>query len=114
MEPLYQHLLDEVFPRALAQDPNLVAKVAGFEGAVYFSGRDLVFTLPELFRFLLADFPSGPASDVPGLPRYPAFRRMLYRRPTNTLLAKMGAVVIVEKASGQHASTLYRLTARAP
>lgn len=110
MEQLYEQMLHDVFARAVAQDAALVEKVRSFDGTLYFNGGDLVFTLPDLFRFLLAKVP--PSERPRKALRYTAFRSMVYRLPTNTLLADIGAVVVVETAAQQHALTLYRLKAR--
>lgn len=108
-----QQLIDSVFARAVAGDPERVVAVGRFDGAVRFAGAELLFTLPELPRFLLIDWArSGHDPRVAEVANYKAFRGMLYHGRTNAELRRFGAVVGVERADADHAHSLYRLTRR--
>ena len=108
---LHRHLVHQVFARASARDPELVRAVEHFDGGVSFVGDDLVFTLPQLYRFALHHFQvSGAGPDTTAQCDYASFRRLLYRSATNTELRGIGAVVVVECADDDHARSLYRLT----
>lgn len=111
LERLRQHLVHEVFVRALARDPDLVAAVEHFDGEVNFSSGSLVFTLPHLHRFTLSHLEaSGHGPLTAAQCDYKAFRRMLYQSAVNTELRQLGAMVVVEHADDDHALSLYRLS----
>ena len=74
---------------------------------------DLLFTLPELLRFLLLDR-ARTGHDPLGaeVASYKAFRGMLHHGGTNAELRRFGAVVVVERADDDPAQSVYRLTRR--
>lgn len=110
LEQLRRHLVQEVFARALACDPDLIAAVEGFDGAVNFNDGSLLFTLPDLYRFTLIHLEaSGHGPLDAGQFDYKAFRRMLYQSAVNTELRHLGAMVVVEHVGDDHALSLYRL-----
>jgi hypothetical protein len=111
LDQLRRHLVHEVFGRAIARDPELVAAVERFDGEVKFNGGSLLFTLPHLYRFTLNHFEAlghGPLDAA--LCDYKTFRRMLYRSDVNTELRQFGAMVVVEHAGDDHALNVYRLS----
>lgn len=111
LQPLHSHLIHEVFARAVRGDPGLVKAVSDFGGQVRFINGDLIFSLPQLFRFLLIDFErTGHGRMESSDADYQAFHRMLYHSHINTELGRMGAIVVVEHADDDHALSLYRLT----
>ena len=113
LQQLREHLIYEVFASAVTREPEFVAAIQRFGGEVHFVDGDLLFTLPELFRFLLADFEhSGRGLLDPTKCDYKAFRRLLYQGRVNTELRGLGAVVVVEHANDDHALSIYRLTRR--
>lgn len=110
LEQLCRHLVDEVFARAIAHDPDLVAAVERFDGDVNFNAGSLLFTLPDLYRFTLIHLEaSGHGPLDAGHCDYKAFRRMLYQSAVNTELRQLGAMVVVEHVDDDHALSLYRL-----
>ena len=113
LEPLREHLMREVFARAAARDPELIAAVERFGEGMQFVNGELRFTLPRLFAFVLADFERTRREPIDtALCDYKAFRRFLYQSQVNTELRRLGAIVVVERADDDHALSLYRLTRR--
>jgi hypothetical protein len=111
LQQLHLHLIHEVFARAVAGDPGLVKAVSDFAGEVRFIEGDLIFSLPQLFQFLLIDLERrGHGSIESSDTDYQAFHRMLYHSQINTELRRLGAIVVVEHADHDHALSLYRLT----
>lgn len=111
LQALHAHLIREVFARALAGDAELADSVGRFDGIVRLEDKDLLFTLPDLFRFLLSDFERAGHGTLDVAARdYKPFHRMLYRSRTNAQLRSFGALVVVEHADDDHALSLYRLT----
>jgi hypothetical protein len=111
LQPLHSHLIHEVFARAVRGDPGLVKAVTDFAGEVRFINGDLVFSLPQLFQFLLIDLErSGHGRIEPSDTEYQGFHRMLYQSQINTELRRLGAIVVVDHADDDHALSLYRLT----
>ena len=60
LESLREHLIREVFAPAIAHKPASIATVEHFGGDMRFADGDLLFTLPQLFAFVLADFERNP------------------------------------------------------
>lgn len=56
LESLREHLIRDVFAPAIAHKPASIATVEHFGGDMRFADGDLLFTLPQLFAFVLADF----------------------------------------------------------
>lgn len=111
LEQLRQHLVQVVFARAVARDPELVAAVESFDGDVHFDGSDLMFTLPDVYRFALTHLDASGRGPLDAARcDYKAFRRMLYQSALNAELRRLGAVVIIERANHDNALSLYRLT----
>lgn len=110
LERLRRHLVHEVFARAVARDPDLVAAVERFDGDVSFDAGGLLFTLPHLYRFTLMHLEaSSPGPLDAAHCDYKAFRRMLYQSGVNADLRQFGAMVVVEHVDDDHALSLYRL-----
>ena len=113
MDALLDHLLNHVFVPCLAGNPRIVESIGRFDGSLRFDRADLLFTLPDLYRFAVANFQCSTASHaqsaLPG-PDYKSFRRALYHGNMNTTLQALGAVVVVERADSDHALSVYRLT----
>lgn len=61
------------------------------------------FTLPRLHRFLVSQ--SGPGE----APAYMAFRKRLFNSPVNSILAEMGAEIVIAHSRGKVDLTTYRL-----
>lgn len=111
LEQLRQHLVHEVFARAIARDPDLVAAVERFDGDVRFNAGNLLFTLPHLYRFTLIHLEASGHGPLDAAQcDYKAFRRMVYQSAVNTELRRFGAMVVVERADDDHALSLYRLS----
>ena len=112
IQALHAHLIHEIFARALAGDAVLADSVGRFEGNVRFEDKDLLFTLPDLFRLLLIEFERAGHCTLDAAARdYKAFRKLLYHSRTNAQLRILGGTVVVEHADDDHALSLYRLTA---
>lgn len=108
---LHDHLLHRVFARVIGGDAEMAEQIRRFDGAVYFDGSDLLFTLPDLYSFVLSDFGRcEQTASRAGQIDYKTFRRMLYTRDTNTLLRQYGAVVVIAQAHDDHTLSVYRLT----
>lgn len=111
LEQLRQHLVREVFARAIARDPELVAAVERFDGEVNFNADGLLFTLPHLYRFTLIHLEAvGHVRLDAARCDYKAFRRMLYQSAVNMELRQFGATVVVEHAADDHTLSVYRLS----
>ncbi len=106
---LIDQLAQRLFLAALAAEPRLSAAIARFDGGLDFDGADLVFTLPERFRFLRAHPDLTVAWPADGAD-YLAFRRALYASQLNAELCRHGGIVVVDQAHGEHELTRYRLT----
>lgn len=110
-EELHHHLVHRVFAAAIAGDAGLRIAVEGHDGGVRFDGGDLLFTLPQLLRFVLQHCESSGQSPPDARARdYRVFRRLLYGSQTNTSLRGFGAVVVVERAADNQTLSVYRLT----
>lgn len=109
MQALLDHLTHEIFARAFAGDRDVIEAIERFDGELRCVDGDLLFTLPDLFRFVLIDIERrGP---LPTADRdYRAFLRALYRSDMNATLRRVSAVVIVDRADKDHALRRYRLT----
>lgn len=111
LQQLYSHLIHEVFARVVTGDPGLVKALSDFAGDVRLIEGDLIFSLPQLFQFLLIDLERTGHGHVESSDTdYQAFHRMLYHSHTNTELRRLRAIVVVEHADDDHALSLYRLT----
>jgi hypothetical protein len=107
---LYQHLMTEIFPAAIRNDPQLVAAANAFKGAIEFRGEELHFTLPALFDFLIVQMPNWPEQEKAVRRRdYLRFRKIIYKNPTNETLGKQGAEVEIAYLHEDHELTVYRL-----
>jgi hypothetical protein len=110
-EDLHHHLVHRVFAAAIAGDAGLRDAVEGHGGGVRFDGRDLLFTLPQLLRFVLQHCESSGHSPPDAQARdYRVFRRLLYGSQTNSTLRGFGAVVVLERAADDQTLSVYRLT----
>lgn len=111
-QTLQGHLIHQVFARTFAGDPELIDAIGRFDGELRCVDGDLLFTLPHLFRFLVADFEQrrGCAALADDDRDYRRFRRMLYRSDTNAALRRIGAVVVIDRADPDHSLRRYRLT----
>jgi hypothetical protein len=111
LQQLHLHLIHEVFARAVAGDPGLVKAVSDFAGEVRFIEGDLIFSLPQLFQFLLIDLErTGHGRIESSDTDYQAFHQMLYHSRINTELRRLGAIIVVDHIDDVHALSLYRLT----
>jgi hypothetical protein len=110
MEQVYKFVVREVLCAVLRGDTQIIEQLREFGGDVCFRDGDLHFTLPALFNFALqhckASAHSGTASWEVG---YKAFRRLLYRNPTNAMLKKCGGAVEIENTHDDHARSVYKL-----
>jgi hypothetical protein len=109
VQALLDHLAHDIFARAFAGDRDVIEAIGRFDGELRCVDGDLLFTLPDLFRFVLIDIERrGP---LPSAERdYRAFLRALYRSDMNATLRRIGAVVIVDRGDKHHALRRYRLT----
>ena len=111
MEALYQYLVHDLFRRLLSGDDAVAAKVLRFEGPVSLRDGDLLFTLPDLFKFALENFKRDrPDAEKISPDDYIRFRKTLYDHPTNTLLKHYGGIVEIETVNDNQMLTIYRLT----
>lgn len=107
LELVYSYLIEHLFPNARAEQCQLVDKAAQFDGNVRFIDGELVFSLPDLFRFALQEI--GLNSGDSAEDAYITFRRLIYQRPTNTKLATIGLTIVLERVSTDHDLSVYRL-----
>ena len=110
----YELVLYTTWPAALAGDAGLAERVRCFDGTVEFVGADLVFTLPDLYRFVLAELALSDTEHDLSPEDYREFHRLLYQRATNTSLQLLGGKVVVDKAHDDHTLSRYRLVQYAP
>ncbi len=111
MQKLYGYLLDEIFRGVIEQNQEVIKRIESFDGAVFFCDGDLLFTLPELFKFVSRQYAEQGGNDSQlANADYHAFRGMLYKQPTNETLKQFGAIVRVDSPNKNYALTVYRLT----
>lgn len=110
MEELYHYVVHHVFCALLRGDAEITAKIRAFGEPLALQGEDFWFTLPGLFEFATVHCEGARRDDNCARDaQYKAFRQLLYKNPTNTLLREQGGIVRVERVNKDHALSVYRL-----
>lgn len=110
-EERYDFLVHTIFSGVMAKEEKIVDKIldyAAMNSIFALENGELLFTLPALFGFLLY-ISDEKENEEFSSETYKAFRRMLYKMPTNTLLKQQGWVVTIEKSHRQQGLRVYRL-----
>ena len=102
--------MKSVFEAALKHETKLKQAVEMFSGDLQFDGEELVFTLPELFKFVMGYIQQEHvAQSADTTPDYLAFRKIVYQSSTNLQLRALRAAVVIDTQHLVHGERRYRL-----
>ncbi len=113
MTALFDHTLETVFYGFLRRDPDLLAAIDAFHGALDLRDNALEFTLPALHEFVCCSYKLISGHKISGdRESYLRFRKALYGNPTNSLLMAQGGRVELAVPNRNHDLVVYRLVGR--